>query len=204
MVEVHIPSGVPVRVRVGACAFCNERVEVAGSKRLPAHCSLSCAAKARWRRKGCRTSGERKTYCHCGERIGRDRRVCDKCCQRRRGHRLICGVLVSNDELTRSQLEASFTGSEYERFVKASGYIRRAARSEYRRSGRPQACAVCEESEVVEIAHIQAIKNHTPTATVAHMNRASNLIALCPTHHALQERGKLDLAPHLDKNGPGA
>ena len=49
-------------------------------------------------------------------------------------------------------------------------------------------CCICDESNVVDIHHIDSNRNN---------NDISNLVPLCPTHHAYIHRGKLDLI--LDK-----
>jgi hypothetical protein len=45
-------------------------------------------------------------------------------------------------------------------------------------------CCICGESEVIDIHHLDEDK---------HNNELSNLVPLCPTHHAYLHRGKSDL-----------
>lgn len=60
--------------------------------------------------------------------------------------------------------------------------------SALRRNLKADKCAVCDEKEVIDIHHMDQDRTN---------NDPSNMIPLCPTHHAYIHRGKLDLI--LDK-----
>ena len=69
--------------------------------------------------------------------------------------------------------------------------IRSLARTRYRKSGRPQACAVCGYNVHYEVCHIKPINEFLPADFVADVNRLGNLVALCPNHHWEYDHGLL-------------
>lgn len=69
------------------------------------------------------------------------------------------------------------------RVYQKNSRIRCLARSKYLKNNKNISCYNCGYSRHVEICHIQAIKDHKETDTIAYINRDENLIALCPNCH---------------------
>jgi predicted restriction endonuclease len=61
--------------------------------------------------------------------------------------------------------------------------IRSLARTAYRKSSQPKACAICGYDVHYEVCHIKPINAFPATEFVAEVNKLSNLVALCPNHH---------------------
>ena len=59
-------------------------------------------------------------------------------------------------------------------------------------SGREPKCAICGFSEYVEACHIKAISSFPLDTKVREVNSLDNLVYLCPNHHILFDRGKLN------------
>jgi len=59
--------------------------------------------------------------------------------------------------------------------------IRSLARVAYRKSSRPQACAVCGNNAHYEVCHIKPISGFLPTDFIADVNDLNNLVACAST-----------------------
>lgn len=71
--------------------------------------------------------------------------------------------------------------------------IRKSAGEKMRRLGVAYRCALCGFDIVVEVHHIKCIGSFPGTSLVADVNNLSNLIYLCPNHHAMVEKGLISL-----------
>lgn len=70
--------------------------------------------------------------------------------------------------------------------------IRAQARRLLQESGRNPKCAICGFSEYVEACHIRAISSFPLDTKIEEVNSLDNLVYLCPNHHILFDRGKID------------
>ena len=70
--------------------------------------------------------------------------------------------------------------------------VRAQARMLLQESGREPKCAICGFSEYVEACHIKAISSFPLDTKVREVNSLNNLVYLCPNHHILFDRGKLN------------
>jgi len=69
--------------------------------------------------------------------------------------------------------------------------IRKLADAEFKRSNKPQECAICGYNKHIEIAHIKAVSEFPNDALISEINDISNLVALCPNHHWEFDNGLL-------------
>ena len=71
--------------------------------------------------------------------------------------------------------------------------IRTWARRTMERYGPTKWCHVCGFDVVVEVCHLKPIVDFPETALMSEVNSLSNLIYLCPNHHAMLDKGLLDI-----------
>lgn len=79
------------------------------------------------------------------------------------------------------------------------GYVRVLARETYFEH-HPKECLICGYSLHVEVCHIVGIAEFPRTATVAEVNKLSNLAGLCRNHHWELDNGYLDKRALRDSN----
>ncbi|MDQ2772761.1 MAG: HNH endonuclease [Bacteroidota bacterium] len=139
----------------------------------PKYCGRSCANRVNGHKHPSRLRVAR-TCKHCGTALLTRRTTCDDCNP----------SVVDWHTVPLSQLKAKAI-QQY------AAQIRSLARVAYRKSSRPQACAVCGYAAHYEICHIKPINGFRPTDFVADVNQLSNLIALCPNHHWEFDHGLL-------------
>lgn len=114
---------------------------------------------------------------HCGRALATRRTTCDQC-----NPSFVDWQMVPLHQLKAKVLQ------QY------AAQIRGLARMLYRRSSRPNACAVCGYDTYHEVCHIKPINGFLPTDSVADVNRLRNLVALCPNHHWEFDHGLLSSA----------
>lgn len=61
--------------------------------------------------------------------------------------------------------------------------IRARARRIYIKTTEPKQCIICGYSKHFHVCHIKPIHEFSPDTFISEINKTSNLIALCPTHH---------------------
>lgn len=71
--------------------------------------------------------------------------------------------------------------------------IRKWARKTMDRIGPAKECQICGFNVVVEVCHIKGIREFPETALMGEVNSLSNLVYLCPNHHAMFDRGLLEI-----------
>lgn len=74
--------------------------------------------------------------------------------------------------------------------------IRRDAKRSLEESGREKVCAYCKNHEfdkILEIHHIKGILQFSEDTLIKEINDPTNLVYLCPNHHAMVEKGLIDL-----------
>lgn len=74
--------------------------------------------------------------------------------------------------------------------------IRKDAKRSLEESGRKKVCAYCknhEFDEILEIHHIKGILQFSEDTLIKEINDPTNLVYLCPNHHAMLEKGLIDL-----------
>ena len=129
------------------------------------YCSRSCANRVNSRLFPSRKPAARNCK-HCGAALQTRRTTCDSCNP----------SFVDWQTVPLQQLRAKVV-QQY------AAQIRSLARTSYRKSRRPQACAVCGYDTHYEVCHIKPINSFLPGDFVGDVNRLSNLVALCPNHH---------------------
>jgi len=75
--------------------------------------------------------------------------------------------------------------------------IRKLADAEFKRSNKPQECAICGYNKHIEIAHIKAVSEFSDDSLISEINDISNLVALCPNHHKMLEKGLIKLSEDM-------
>ena len=81
----------------------------------------------------------------------------------------------------------------FKNWQSARSFIRKDSQATYIKSGKPLKCKVCGYDKHVEIAHIKAVSEFPPQATIGEINSIDNLIALCPNHHWEYDNGVLKI-----------
>ena len=153
------------------------------------------------------------TCLHCGARTG-NAKYCSRSCANRVNGRLFpsrqrsarsckrCGVALQTRRTTCDTCNPSFVDwravSLQDLKAKAlqqyAAQIRSLARTAYRKSSRPKACAVCGYDTHYEVCHSKPISEFGPTDFVAEVNELRNLVALCPNHHWEFDHERLSIA----------
>ena len=75
--------------------------------------------------------------------------------------------------------------------------IRKLADMIFKKSNKPQKCAICGYDKHTEIAHIKAVSEFSDDVFISEINDINNLVALCPNHHWEFDNGLLS---EEDKN----
>ena len=143
-------------------------------------CSRSCAATHNNRVSPKR---QKEKLCEsCGTvAVLSDRKYCPECWETKlRHHRL------DEDKVTIHYLQSR---KKYQ----INSRIRMLARSHWKRSGQPFVCKKCgyDLPEVCQICHIKAICEFDVITPISAVNDLSNLVCLCPNHHAELDKGFL-------------
>ena len=78
-----------------------------------------------------------------------------------------------------------------------SGYrfnqVRKIAKEVLIRIGRLKSCAICGFDIRVDACHIKGIATFPPETLLGVVNDPSNLVYLCPNHHAMLDKGLISL-----------
>ncbi len=53
----------------------------------------------------------------------------------------------------------------------------------YKAHNKPYSCYICGYDKFTEVAHIKAVSDFPPDATLGEINSITNLVRLCPNHH---------------------
>lgn len=115
--------------------------------------------------------------CSCGGNKDRTSLICIKC---------------TNSRLLNRTLEDILKSESYSSTLLAE--VRKRARDIITKSSKVKKCLYCNHDEfkdVLEVCHIRGIMTFPKTATVAEINHIDNLIWLCPSHHAMFDKGLL-------------
>lgn len=115
------------------------------------------------------------TTCSCGGSKDRTSAACLKCIQNRLLNKTL-GEILGDKTYTSTLLTD----------------VRKRARDIIIRSSKKKKCLYCNHDEfkdVLEVCHIRGIMTFPKTARVAEINHIDNLIWLCPSHHAMFDKG---------------
>lgn len=141
----------------------------------PKFCSRSCSATVTNRTpKRVKT----KKCLDCQELILSVRKRCSNCYSKYRKHNV--------KDLTYGELSGR-------RSYQKNSQIRDLARRDYRSSGKPLCCKICNYDNHVHICHIKPINEFEDSSLVSEINDLKNLQALCPNHHWELDNGYLKL-----------
>lgn len=112
-------------------------------------------------------------------------RECKLCGSPVRANRTYCPDCWKSKEKRRKTQRASVTLGEAKSAAsyQAHARVRDLARRKFKRLGMRKSCWVCGYLKKVDICHLVPIADHPESALVDEINRASNLVALCPNHH---------------------
>lgn len=109
-----------------------------------------------------------------------------------------CKILGVNPTFTKRKARID-TQNKGEYFKKSKSWwnaaigVRKRARKAFLDSGKPRCCAVCGYSRHIEVAHIKPVSEFNDSTPIQEINKPSNLIALCPTHHWEFDNGYLKI-----------
>lgn len=87
----------------------------------------------------------------------------------------------------------TFQEVKNKRFYQKHSRIRELARNKYFNKNKNPVCCNCGYSKHIEVCHIQAVKDHNDTDTIAYINRDENLISLCRNCHWELDNGILKI-----------
>jgi hypothetical protein len=101
------------------------------------------------------------------------------------------GVLTWDlvSKMTKKELLDHYNGSPYWFKVRSTSH----AQTLWRRAKRPNICQVC-GFEHINICHIKDVREFDGNALMGEINSPDNLVGLCPNHHWLLDRKKLNLS----------
>lgn len=75
-------------------------------------------------------------------------------------------------------------------------HIRKDAKRVLEESGVEKVCAYCKDHQydsILEVHHLIGVLEHDPHTLIKNINSVSNLVWLCPNHHAMLEKGLISL-----------
>lgn len=156
--------GITIKIPIGV-----KVVDVKSKK----FCNHSCAAK--FNNKGVRRWGH-DNFCDCGKKIHGKSVECINC----RRNKILYRTLKD---------------------VKAANYphwnmVRSHARKVMNSSDLDKTCRFCDHRDfdsVIEVAHVNDITSFDESTLIGVVNALDNLVYLCPSHHALFDKGLLKL-----------
>jgi hypothetical protein len=204
------------------CKMCGNVIEVRDGwkpsrARKKMFCNASCAARFnnrginRWSdRPSVQTTSERFGVCEkCGEEFEHTKRANRSSLYYRRQYCDGCLVKIQSEKMSKRHRENGaendfvtliangLTKAELKELTKKFGHhgyraiLNRHARRTYIAAGKPQHCAHC-DFPYFQVCHIKDVKDFPDDATVIEINHPDNLLALCPNHHLLFDRGELN------------
>jgi len=143
------------------------------------YCSRTCATKAigkKTKESGIRCKGKCKL---CKKKISSQRTYCEQCYKEQ-------GFKKDYDKMTLEDCKKR--GSNLYHAV-----IRVHARKRAQVFGLLDKCRVCNYSIFVECCHIKSIASYPINTLISVVNDITNLVGLCPNHHAEFDKGLLKL-----------
>lgn len=169
------------------CEFCKKETD------KPKFCSQSCAAKLNNKLYPKRTPGPKRFCPECKGMKSKSAQRCHNCAFK--GKLLIKGegLYLTQNEVDNLSLNVLIYGYNGNNAPGRYSRIRWYAQRTINNSGLPKCCKVCGWDVLVEVCHIKAIKDFPKEATLAVVNSLDNLVYLCPNHHAMFDRGLIQL-----------
>lgn len=156
---------------VANCSWCGiEFSRKQGTRNKMKFCSKSCAARSAAQTKKDSSKKTKTKMCSCERRRIRVQSIQCRLC-----------AIEEFNALTIREAKDRW-GKNFH------SSLRGRARYHYSRN---LSCYVCDYSLHVDIAHIKAIVDFPPEATLAEVNAPTNLVALCPNHHWELDHGSL-------------
>jgi hypothetical protein len=161
------------------CNQCNEEFNTRDCRSK--FCSRSCAAS--FNNKGVRrVELSTKRLCACGNKKDTKSPRCNECKLQS----------IKNDYLNKTIKEAIVYNDTTIKF----NSIRLHARKTMVWNNIPKTCKLCTHNEfdaVAEVCHIKALSSFPDTALIKEVNSLDNLVYLCPSHHALFDKGLITI-----------
>lgn len=158
---------------IRVCRLCKTEIPANKNYRQKL-CSRSCSA-----RYNNVLRGQRKSCESCGTKLSNRASLhCSKCRK--------LGALL---EVQQRTLEESTFDNGNARVKYA--YVRKWARYTLERLGRDRRCQECGFDVMLDVCHVRPIASFPGTTLLAEINPPSNLIYLCPNHHAMLDKGLL-------------
>lgn len=159
-----------------------------GKEFIPSHnakgmyCSRSCAAVVnnQLHPKRKKSKKNSNTTCRCGGFKHAQSLRCHKC-KKKDSYDLMMSRPVSYYICNHPEAKAKFNS------------IRKWARDAMDRYGPEKSCQVCGFDIVVEVCHIKGIAEFSEDALMSEVNALSNLIYLCPNHHAMLDKNLIQV-----------
>ena len=162
--DTSLPFNVSVICQTCRKKFLKKRSEMKRSRSGHSFCSRSCSAKYT-NSKDVSPKREQIGSCKiCNCKIAGDRTYCTMCFNKKK---------IDWNNLTYAEVKGL---TKYQR----NSIIRSLARKTY---AGDFICQKCGYDKHVEICHIKGISNHSDATLVCEINKAENLIALCPNCH---------------------
>ncbi len=160
------------------CKNCNCKIEIKSNERVydikkKKFCSHSCAAS--FNNKGICRNPKKLNICECGSAKSKNSKICRQCYK---------NILLNKT------LGEIINGKKYSTVLLAS--IRGMARTLLEESNIEKKCILCTHNEfnkVLETCHIKGIMSYSLESKIKEINDIKNLTWLCPSHHAMYDKG---------------
>jgi hypothetical protein len=168
------------------CQFCGEKIQI-NEKRFPSDakrmkfCSRSCSAKKNNSKYPKRERDEFKTVCVvCGKNKSYGAKKCQSCKRKQ-----------SLDRVWKCKISKYYmNGASRTKYSSISKWAN-VYMNDF--DSRDKKCQVCGYNKIVQVAHKKPISDFSPDDLMGDVNSSSNLMWLCPNHHAEFDKGLLDL-----------
>lgn len=124
----------------------------------------------------------------------RKKRFCDSSCAARFNNLKRGKRRPEIIRLPREKISAMTKGDLFEKsgsWQSARSQIQRHSRGVFFSANPVPACAICDYSHHVEVAHIRPVSDFPSDSAIREINALANLIGLCPNHHWELDNGIL-------------
>lgn len=166
------------------CKQCGKVIEVKEGQRISdtrvkVFCSHTCSALFNNK---FHTRYDASKICACGNKKEKASLTCKKCCD------------TIKSKIGSKTLGHFIQGHKY--LTAKCQEIRKHARNTIERSNRIKECTYCQDpnfNEILQVHHLKGILEFNENSLISEINDEKNLVWLCPNHHAMLEKGLIQL-----------
>lgn len=164
----------------GVCKNCNKTIKVGLDQtvqdaKVKKFCSHSCSSTYNNSRRP-----RKKYYCSkCNNEMWKTAKLCRRC------------MIKSTIDIMAKTFLFQYSKHKYNE-------VRRQARKYMNYLNIEKKCLVCGFDICVDVAHIKKITDFNSASLIGEVNNRNNLVYLCPNHHAMLDRGLLDISKFIN------